>query len=98
MSAYLFQIELPDFTEEMNNILPQHRAYVNQLFSEGRLLAYSVSASRDTLWCVINAEDEQEAMDIIGNLPLHQHFHDVSCHPLLFHNVLPASLPNISLN
>ena len=98
MSAYLFHIELPDFTEEMSNILPVHRAHINQLFSEGRLLSYSVSVNRHMLWCVVNAEDEQEAMDIVAKFPMHKHFHDISCHPLLFHNVLPASLPNISLN
>lgn len=98
MSAYLFQLELLPFTEEMTATVPRHRAHINQLFTEGRILSYSVSFHRNMVWCVVNAEDEQEAMDIIVGFPLHVYFTDITCHPLLFHNTLPATLPNISLN
>lgn len=94
----MFQIELPPFTEEMARIIPAHRAYVNKLFAEGRLLSYSVAQHRTLVWCVINATDEQEAMSIVLQLPLYQYFTDVICHPLLFNNTLPVSLPDISLN
>ncbi|MCD6065136.1 MAG: hypothetical protein K0R82_3047 [Flavipsychrobacter sp.] len=98
MSAYLFEIELSAITEELSNMIPEHREHIAQLFSQGRLFSYSVSQNRKMVWCVINAEDEQEAMEIVAKFPLHKYFTDISCHPLLFHNTLPASLPDISLN
>lgn len=98
MAAYLFQFELPVFTDRIASVIPTHREYVNKLFSKGRILSYSVSLNRNMIWCVINAEDEQEAMEMALSFPLYPYFTDVSCHPLLFHNVLPASMPGISLN
>lgn len=98
MSAYLFHAELPASTEEIMNAVPAHRQHINRLFAEGRILSYSVSAQRTMIWCVINAEDEQEALEIVSRFPLYPYFQDVSCHPLLFHNTLPATLPEISLN
>jgi hypothetical protein len=98
MGAFLFQFELPVFTDDIINIIPAHREHVNKLFTEGRILSYSVSQHRNMIWAVINAEDEPEAMDIIIKLPLFKYFTDTVCHPLLFHNTLPVSMPGISLN
>jgi hypothetical protein len=98
MAAYLFQLELAELTEEIGNIIPLHREHINKLFAEGRIVSYSVSMHRNMVWCVINAEDEQEAMEMVLAFPLYPYFVEVSCHPLLFHNTLPATLPGISLN
>lgn len=99
MIAYMFQFELPAvFTDELSALIPGQREHVNKLFVEGRLLSYSVSQLRTALWCVVTAEDEQEAMEIVAAFPIHPYFTDVMCHPLLFHNIIPAALPDISLN
>lgn len=98
MPAYLFEIELPPVTDEITSLIPSHREHIAELFSQGRLFSYSVSHNRKMIWCVVNAEDEQEAMETVSKFPLYKSFTDVSCHPLLFHNTLPASLPDISLN
>lgn len=98
MSAYLFEIELPPVTDEIASMVPAHREHIAHLFSQGRLYSYSVSHNRRMVWCVVNAEDEQEAMEMVSKFPLYKYFTDVACHPLLFHNTLPATLPDISLN
>ena len=99
MVAYMFQFELPAaFSEELMAAIPAQRAHVNELFISGRLLTYSVSQLRTALWCVIAAEDEQDAMEVVAGFPIHPYFTDVMCHPLLFHNTVPQSLPDISLN
>ena len=98
MAAFLFQLELTEFTDDVAAVVPLHREHINKLFAEGRILSYSVSVHRNMIWCVINAEDEQEAMEMVLTFPLYPHFVDVNCHPLLFHNTLPATLPGISLN
>ena len=94
----MFEIELPTITDEITAMIPTHRDHIADLFSKGSLFSYSVSLNRKMLWCVVNAEDEQEAMEIIAQFPLYKFFTDVACHPLLFHNTLPAGLPDISLN
>ncbi len=98
MPAFLFQIELPELTEEIIGVIPEQREYINKLFSEARVFSYSVSESKDHIWCVVNAEDEAEAMHIVSGFPLQKYFRDVQCFALLFHNNLPISLAGISLN
>lgn len=98
MAAYLFQLELPELTDSIMAVIPIHRAHINKLSAEGRVLSYSVSAARNMIWCVVNAEDEQEAMEMVLAFPMYPHFTDVACHPLLFHNTIPVSMPGISLN
>ena len=98
MNTYIFQFELPELTTEIADKIPQHREHINQLFLEGRLSSYSVSQSRKFIWSVLVADDEQEALEIVAKFPLHPYFVDTMCHPLLFHNTQPASLPDISLN
>ena len=98
MPAYLFEIELPTFSDELMAPVPVHRQYIDKLFAEGKILSYSVSLKRDMIWCVVNAEEEQHAMESVITFPLYKFFVDVTCHPLLFHNILPATLPGIVLN
>ena len=98
MTSYLFHIELPPFTEEMNDIVPIHREHIDKLIAEGHMQSYSVSMQRNMIWCVVNTETMQEAMEMVAAFPLHKFFTDVICHPLLIHNTSPASLPDISLN
>jgi len=97
MPAYLLEIELSTDNEIME-VIPEHRKHINDLFGKGSLLSYSVSANRDHIWCVVNADEEREAMDIAAGFPLRRFFMDVICHPLLFHNIMPAELPQIFLN
>ncbi len=98
MSAYMFQLELPEITEEIAGRIPEHREHINKLFIEGVLISYSVSQSRTFIWCVLKAVDEQEALEMAAKFPLHPYFTDITCHALLFHNTQPAALPDISLN
>lgn len=99
MTAYMFQFELPAaFSDEMAAAIPAQRGRVNELFLAGKLLSYSVSQLRTALWCVIAANDEQEALELVASFPMHPFFTDVMCQPLLFHNTIPAGLPDFSLN
>ncbi len=98
MTAYMFQFELPEMTDEMVARIPQQRTRISELFSEGRLLTYSLAQSRRILWCVVTAEDEQDAMELVATFPIHPYFTDVMCQPLMFHNTIAATLPDISLN
>jgi len=98
MAVYLFQLELPVITEEIAAIIPAHRACINTLFEEAKILSYCVSANRDIIWCVVDAEGEPQAMEIVVKFPLHKYFTDIICHKLLFHNTSSPALPGLSLN
>lgn len=98
MATFLFQIELPPLTEEIISEIPFHREYIDKLFAEGKLLNYSVSIGREHLWCVVNADNQNEALEIVSTFPLRKYFVDITCNPLLFHNTIPAPLEAISLN
>lgn len=99
MTAYMFQFELPaTYSEEMKAVIPSQRSHIAQLFLEGKLLSYSVSQRRTAAWCVVVAESEQEAMEIVAGFPMHPYFTDTMCHPLLIHNTVPATLPEFSRN
>ena len=94
----MFQLELPEMNDSIVAAIPAHRLHINSLFTQGRIHSYSVAMSRSTIWCVINAEDEQEANELVTAFPLYHLCTDVVCRPLLFHNTLPAPAPGISLN
>ncbi|MBC7553607.1 MAG: hypothetical protein H7257_06470 [Taibaiella sp.] len=98
MGSFLFQIDLPEFTAELAALIPTHRAYIDKLFKKGDMLSYSVALNRDKLWCVVAAEDEEQAVKMVLKLPLYAYFTDVVCIPLMFHNTSPAALPAIVLN
>jgi hypothetical protein len=98
MTAYMFQFELPPMSDEMAARIPEQRARVAELFSNGTLLTYSLAQSRRILWCVVSAEDEQNAMELVASFPMHPYFTETMCQPLMFHNTIASSLPDISLN
>ena len=99
MKSYMFYCELPSvFSREMEELVPRHQEFINKLFLNGTIISYSVSQLRTSLWCVLIAADEQEAMELVSHFPLHPYFLEVMCHPLMFHHTVPAVLPEISLN
>lgn len=98
MTAYMFQLELPAMTDEIEAVIPQQRLRISALFSEGRVITYSLAQSLKMIWCVIMATDEQDAMELVSSFPLHPYFTEVLCQPLRFHNTVSSSLPDISLN
>ena len=98
MPMYHVSAELPDFNEEVAALVPRHRAYIEKLLKEEKLMSYSVSAGANALWCVLSADDEQAAMQLIAEMPMQHYFTDVHCTRLLFHQGLQNKLPAISLN
>jgi hypothetical protein len=98
MAEYLLELRLVPLTPELLELIPDHRTHINDLFEEGVLQSYSVSASRDNIWCVIEAESPTEAQGLIELMPLYPAMESVQCTLLLFHQEGPAALPSIGLN
>ncbi len=98
MSAYLFHIELTEVNDQVASLTSLQRTHIDRLLAVGHLISYSVSLSGNQIWCIVEAEDEQEALTIVADFPLRNLFKDAVCQPLKFHNSVPVSLPGVSLN
>ena len=52
----------------------QHRIILADLISEGLVLNYAESESRDKFWIMMEAFSQDEAIDILSDLPTLKHF------------------------
>ncbi|MBC8048170.1 MAG: hypothetical protein H7Y00_15330 [Fimbriimonadaceae bacterium] len=78
-------------------LIPSQRAVVNDMMFEGKIINYSVSMDRKKLWMVMQADSEEDVIDLLSKFPLIQ-FMDCEIFPLLFHNSPQRSFAQISLN
>lgn len=98
MNFFLVHIELPEFSEEMAQVLISQKEHALKLLQNGTLVSLSVGIMMEDLWLVIKANSEQEAMEIVSTLPLHAYFKDVSCSRLLMHLESAGAYAPLSLN
>lgn len=98
MPAYMFQMELCEMQDEMSVVLAEQRKCINRYFSECVVSSYCVAQNGRSIWCVVNAKSEKDAMEVIAGFPLRRFFTDVVCHLLLFNDTVPLATSDISLN
>lgn len=97
MAIFLVESPLPALTPGLAKIIPEHRAVVNELFQEGLLVMYTVSADRSKWWCAVQAENEFEVIEVLERMPLFP-FLKPFIHDLMFFNGADQFIPRISLN
>ncbi len=97
MPVFLVESPLPPVNAEMASLIPQHREVVNELFAEGKLVSYAVAADLSKWWCCVQAKNEFEVMEILGQMPLIP-FLKPEIHDLMFYNGADQLMPRISLN
>jgi muconolactone delta-isomerase len=99
MSQFMVEFILPDeMTEEFVAKIPRQRLKINELMEKGKITAYSLSADRTKLWCVLKADTEFDVMEIISEFPLID-FMRPTITELMFNNTATAvKLPMFSLN
>jgi muconolactone delta-isomerase len=98
MNNYMINIKLPDkLSEDFVMLIPRQRKVVDKLMNEGKILQYSLSADRSTLWVVIAALSEKRAMDIMAKFPLIDYMNP-TIYPLAFHNSVSNDLPKLIMN
>ncbi len=94
----MIEFALPSvMTEDFITKIPQQRLKVNELMEQGKIYSYALSADRQKLWCVVKAQTEVEAMEIIAELPLISYL-DPTVNELMFNNVASLQFPMFSLN
>ena len=91
----IFNIPSP-LSEEMLDLIPEQRAAMDELFTTGKLLSYTVSLDRSKLWAIFLAEEESELFSYIDRFPMTS-FMDFDYKEIMFHNTVHL-MPMMSLN
>ena len=98
MKQFQITVQLPDeFSEEFISRIPAQRSMVNGLMRKGIILSYSLSMDRSRLWIVMEAESENNVIEILSRFPLIRYMAP-EITELLFHNSVYINVPKVSLN
>lgn len=99
MPVFAVSLRLPDsFSEDFLNLIPQHRAFINNLLSEHIIESYAIGADRGRGWVFINAEDETAVRGIVEQFPLYPYLQVASIDRLFIFDSAGSQFPQISLN
>lgn len=97
ISHYMVEFSVPSpFPQELYTLIPNQRATVNELFTSGKLLSYTLSMDLSKLWAVFLAQSESELFSLVDKLPLSSYM-DFDYTELRFHQSLKL-LPTMSWN
>jgi hypothetical protein len=96
--SFLVHITLPDFfTLNFHHLIATQRSLIEVLLEDQVVQSYSLDMARKNLWINIQAQNEEEVMDILSTFPTIKQV-KVEIHELAFHSLAPANLPDLSLN
>lgn len=94
----MVEVTLPEIIDEdFQQLIPEHRRYVDGLLEEGIFQTYTLSLQSGKLWIVVIAESQKEVCSIIDAVPLRS-FITYKVNELTFHNFIPSKFPAMSMN
>jgi hypothetical protein len=96
MKKYLVTI-IFEWNEEMMQLIPEHRDYINELIDEQVIEHYVVSMETQTTWVTINAENKREARKILSKSPFFKHW-KLKVNELVVWDGQNYRLPAVQLN
>lgn len=73
MNKYLVTIQF-EWNDETMAIIPEHRAYINELITQQALEHYAVSMETQNLWLTINAESKAAVKKILSISPFYKYW------------------------
>lgn len=93
----MVEFDVPEpLTEDFLGMIPDQRHALDHLFTDGKLLSYTVASDRTRVWAVMIAESESELLRHIDELPLTPYMDYDYCE-LMFYNTVHL-MPEMSLN
>ena|SRR6478735_8705081 len=96
--VFMVHIILPDvFTSGFYELIPQHKARINELLDKRILLNYSLDMQRKNIWAFIEAENIADVKKLLRTIKI-GHEVKVHIHELAFHNAAPVALPDLIMN
>lgn len=94
---YMVEFTVPvPFPADLYHKIPDQQEIVQNLFTDGKLVAYTLAADLTRLWAVFISSSESELITLIDKLPLSK-FMEYNYHELRFHQSLKL-LPTLSMN
>ncbi|MBP7272838.1 MAG: hypothetical protein KA974_03305 [Saprospiraceae bacterium] len=97
-NQFMVDFILPDvINDTFMDCIPRQRAVVNKLFLEGKLTTYALALENSRLWAIVNAQTQNEVIEILNKLPLTQLVR-YRIFQLNFCNIVNAILPEFSSN
>ncbi|GAA4734471.1 hypothetical protein [Flavisolibacter ginsenosidimutans] len=96
MKKYLLTAKF-EWTEEMMQLVPEHREIVNSLIDEQVIDHYVVSMETQTVWITMNAKTKREAKSYLSPSPLYKHW-KVQVYELMVWDGQNYRLPALQLN
>jgi muconolactone delta-isomerase len=95
---YMIDMRLPEvLDQELMDLVPQQRAFVNRLFQAGRMITYSLSLEKGRLWAIMKAESHLEILEMLSTMPIAPFVESEIC-PLTFHQAATFMAPRFSVN
>lgn len=89
---YMFSCTLPEILDEyFLSLVPRQRILVDRLLASNRIVTYATSIETAQIWVVVQAEDENEAMDLMALLPLTPYVQVEMSNLATFKTVLPQA-------
>lgn len=85
------------FTEDFVKLIPQQRAQIVELLTEGKLASFSLNANRTQAWMVVRARTEEEVDELLESFPMYDYF-EYEVEPLVLYDTEMMGLPQITLN
>ena len=74
MNKFLFTLFLTEIDDNFMQLIPQHRERVNELLVREVIETYAVNADRTRGWIVVNAETQEEAIEVIESFTIRDYF------------------------
>jgi len=97
LMQYMVVFDVPQpISEDILDLVPEQRDSLDELFTSGKLLSYTVAADRSKVWAVMIAESESELLTYIDEMPMTP-FMDYDYYELMFYNTVHF-MPSMSLN
>lgn len=98
MAHFMVEMFLPEVIDlEFMKMIPAHRAYVDQLISDGKILTYTVNEERTKGWIIFDAEEAEEVLDIVQQFPINR-FLTFEIHALMIHDGEAFRFPKLHMN
>ena len=98
MQQYMAEITLPvNSSADYMHLIPQQRAFVENLFKRGKITSYCLALDRSKLWVTFFTATQDDAEAIIQKFPIAEYI-TYTIHELAFMNSMSTMLPVVSLN
>lgn len=97
LKQYMVEFDVPyPLTDDILDLIPDQKEAIDELFTSGKMLSYTLALDRTRVWAIFLAEQESELISYIDYLPMTSYM-DFDYKEIMFHNTAHL-MPAMSLN